>query len=107
MRKFPDSRNYKADLNSFLKNIGNKEVRPLIKNVSDTHFSRVDVILSAQNGSGEPENWVYEVFSNFSSDTKGKERSLHQAQQDLEKLEKELRKDGVNLLDRGSITAVG
>ena len=97
MANFPDARNYKADLHAFLKGLDHKTVRPFIKKVSDTHFSRVDVILSSQNGTVQPENLVYEVFSNFSSDKEGRAQSVKQAQEDLKLLKKELSEDGVNV----------
>ena len=93
MAQITDSRIFQSDLETFLQMVSQRNVRLFIREASGTHYSYLYLILSVQEESAES-TWVYEAFSNFSSDSKGRKRSINAAHEDLLQIKSELQKNG-------------
>ncbi len=96
MASISKSRIFQSDLESFLQTVNQKRVRLFIREASGTHYSSLYVILSVQEESTES-SWIYEVFSNFSSDSNGRRRSINAAHEDLLKVKSKLQKNGFDV----------
>lgn len=91
-----DSRIFKSDLDTFLQAASKEQVRLYIRESAGTHYSTLYVILSIQEESAES-TWIYEAFSNFSSDYNGRKRSMDIAHEDLMHISSKLQMNGLEV----------
>ncbi len=93
MAQNTDSRIFQSDLDTFLQTANQRSVRLFIREATGTHYSSLYVMLSVQEESAES-TWIYEGFSNFSSDSNGRKESMDTAHEDLMKVRSELQLNG-------------
>ena len=93
MVSISETRIFQADLNLFLQKAKQKDVRLYLREVSGTHYSRVYIMMDIVEDD-ERLTWVYEVFSNFSTDHNGRGKSMELAIEDLTQVRFKLLKNG-------------
>ncbi len=97
MAKYLDSRIIQVDIDVLLKTIQQDSVRIFIKEVIGTHYASVYVMLSAKEESGEEATWIYESFSDFSSDKLSRKRSMEIALEGLLRARSVLENKGIEV----------
>lgn len=93
MAQKTDSRIFQSDLDIFLQTANQRSVRLFIREATGTHYSSLYVMLSVQEASAES-TWIYEAFSNFSSDSNGRKKSMGIAHEDLIHIRSKLQENG-------------
>ncbi|MCB0517374.1 MAG: hypothetical protein H6577_26690 [Lewinellaceae bacterium] len=96
MAQNTDSRIFQSDLDTFLQIANQRSVRLFIREASGTHYSSLYVMLSVQEVSAES-TWIYEAFSNFSSDSNGRKKSMDIAHEDLMQVRSKLQMNGFDV----------
>lgn len=93
MSSITKSRLFQYELDTFLQTTSKKRVKLYIREATGTHYSSLYVILSVQEESAES-IWIYEAFSNFSSDNNGRKKSMAIAHEDLMHIKSKLQENG-------------
>ena len=93
MVSISETRIFQADLNLFFQKASKKDVRLYLREVAGTHYSRLYVMVDLLEEQ-ERLTWVYEVFSNFSSDYNGRKKSMELAIEDLAQVRFKLQQNG-------------
>lgn len=93
MVSISETRIFQAELKLLLLKARQKDVRLYLREVSGTHYSRLYVMIDIVEND-ERLTWVYEVFSNFSTDHDGRGKSMELAIEDLAQIRSELTRNG-------------
>lgn len=93
MAQNTDSRIFQSHLDTFLQTANQRSVKLFIREATGTHYASLYVMLSIQDETAES-TWIYEAFSNFSSDSNGRKRSMETAHEDLVHVKAKLQENG-------------